>query len=200
MAKTFTFRAEEGNFLMKASSGFALPQSLGDRQKFTHQDRSQAAHETGRLWKALKKVSPLNKKPERYVLFGPEDNFREIKNESSKIGYRMIDLDLPVDIELNADGVSGVTWVLLLSLHPMSPNVQSVMTQEEIVWPIAERFGVRRELEKEIGLTEAKARRWKTDEEYVAEDEEKKIKDEAKKAKETKTKEEVAPEEAAKGE
>lgn len=180
MGKKVTITCEEGNFLIRMSAGFGLPEKLGETQKYSVAERACAGEEVRKLFKELKKHSPMTKKPERWILFGPEDNFREIKGEDGNIGWRMANLNEEVEIELNADAMSGAVWCMVLALHPMSPVVKSVGQQEDIIWPLAEKLKKVKVLREEIKLADAKPRRWKDDDEEERSGEERRKEDEAK--------------------
>lgn len=170
MGKDVKITAYEGQFLFLASENFLLPKDLGEGHKYSNSDQSQANREVGRLHKLLRKLSPLAQGKRRLQLFGPTDNYDESEGENKS--YKMKDLDFEVDLHLNSTTQSGIHWVLLLALHPAAPKPQSAGTQETVVWEIAEKLRIVRDLEKDIGLTDAKPRRWKTDDEYEEEERE----------------------------
>ncbi len=180
--KSVRLTCQEGNALLLIASNFSLPEKIGDTP-YNVADRAISGDEVRELYRELKARSPMMLKPERRILFGPEDNWKETK-ENGELGHRMTDKTREVGIVLTEASLSGVIWCLIVSLHPASGMVQTVGVQEDIFWPIAEKLKKVRIIKETIGLdpTKATPRRWKDDEEY---DEEERVK-EAKKAEKAK--------------
>ncbi len=176
MGRQITVTAWEGQFLFLSSENFLLPADLGEGHKYSHADQSQANREVGKFHKMLKKLSPLSRGARRLQLFGPVENYDVSEGENKS--YKMKNLDFEVTLQLNSTTESGMSWVLLMALHPAAPKVQSAGLREDVVWTLAEKIRRVRDLEKDIGLKDAKPRRWKSDDEYEDEDKERQEKKE----------------------
>ncbi len=170
MGRDIEVTAWEGHFLFLSSESFLLPADLGEGHKYSHSDQSQANREVGKFHKMLKKLSPLSQGARRLQLFGPIENYDVSEGENKS--YKLKDLDFKVSLHLNSTTESGMSWTLLMALHPAAPKPQSAGVQEDVVWVLAEKIRRVRDLEKDIGLKDAKPRRWKTDDEYEEEERE----------------------------
>ncbi|MGH7260552.1 MAG: hypothetical protein ACREI9_07695 [Nitrospiraceae bacterium] len=158
-----------GQRLLKVALNFALPEKLDEKHPYSIVERGMAAEEVRALYRELQKVSPMTQHPERWTLFGPEENFAPLRGDAQAItGYRMMDSNLEIQIGLSEDALSGTVWCLLAMLHPSSAIVLGAGEQEDIAWPLAERIKRTRVIRKTIGLDEGKSTRWKSDEELEA--------------------------------
>lgn len=166
--KNLRLTLEEGQMLFQVSSTFSLPEKLGE-STYSVADRAISGDEVRLLYRELRSRSPLAQKAERWQMFGPEDAWEEVTNEGGKIGYKMKPSrkDEIVSIKINDDIVSGIVWCLLVSVHPASVTVRNLTTQEEILWPLADKVKRRKILRESIGLsTRVLPKRWKSDEEF----------------------------------
>lgn len=153
---------EEGQALLRVASNFSLPEKLGEAS-YNVAERGIADIEARALYRMLKAYSPMLQRPERWLLFGPQDNYREIKGDNGAAGWRMMDTSKVVEVRLDEEAESGAMWCLILAVHPASPMCQPVGMQEDIFWPVAEKLKKVNALKKEIGLDKAKPRRWESD-------------------------------------
>jgi hypothetical protein len=159
----FKVTCEEGQALLRIAINFALPEKLGD-SAYSIIERSLAADEARKLYKELRDHSPLLRDSKRWICFGPNSNYDEIKTESGAVGHKMKDLLMETAITLDEDAKSGAIWCLIVAMHPSSPMCQSVGTQADIFWPLAEKLRCVRAVKEAIGLDKAKPRRWASDE------------------------------------
>lgn len=79
----------------------------------------------------------------------------------------MVDYEKGVEIRVSDDQIAGAYWLLLSALHSDGKFVQAVGTQEDIAWPMAERFRLTSELRKACGLNKAQRNKLKLDKEPV---------------------------------
>lgn len=157
---------EEGQNLLNVASSFMLPEKLGDTN-FSVADRAIAGDEVRRLYRELKAYSPMTLKPERWILFGPADNFTKTVTDRGQEAHRMVDLVLEVEMRLDDDAMSGLAWCLLVALHPSSERVLAPAgVQEDILWPLAAKVGRTKAIRELIGFSKGTPRRWKVDSEY----------------------------------
>lgn len=155
---------EEGQTLLRIAINFSLPEKLGD-QSYSIVERSLASDEVKSLYRVIRSASPLLQKPQRWICFGPEENYEEIKNEGGAVGHKMKDVSVEVPLKLNEDAKSGAIWCLIVAMHPSAPLCQSVGTQSDVLWPLAEKLRCVRAVKEAIGLDKAKPRRWAVDDE-----------------------------------
>ena len=174
--KKLSLTLEEGQVLFSISAVFALPEKLGDTT-YSIADRAISADEVRLLYKELRSRSPLSQQPERWQMFGPVEAWSEVTNEGGKIGYKMKPelKDDIVQIRVNDDILSGITWCLLVSVHPASSMLKNLTTQEELLWPLAEKIRRTRIIRESIGLVLGKTlpKRWKSDDEFEVQKESK---------------------------
>jgi hypothetical protein len=166
--KNLSLTMEEGQMLFQISSTFALPEKLGE-STYSIADRAISGDEARLLYRELRSRSPLSQKAERWQMFGPEDAWDEVTNEGGKIGYKMKPSrkDEIVSVKVNDDILSGITWCLLISVHPASQTLRNLTTQEEILWPLADKIKRTKILRESIGLsTKTLPKRWKSDDEF----------------------------------
>lgn len=166
--KNLSLTIEEGQALFQISSTFSLPEKLGE-STYSIADRSISGDEVRLLYRELRARSPLSQKAERWQMFGPEDAWEEVTNEGGKIGYKMKPRrkDEIVSIRVTDDILSGITWCLLVSIHPASQVLKNLTTQEEILWPLADKIKRTKILRESIGLsTKGLPKRWKSDDEF----------------------------------
>lgn len=166
--KNLKLTAEEGQILFQISSTFSLPEKLG-KIAYSTDDQSEAIEDVRFLYRELRARSPLSQRPERWQMFGPEDLWDEITNGGGRVGYKMKPSrkDEIVLVNINDDVLSGVIWCLLVSLHPGSSALRNLTTQEEILWPIADKVKRTKILREMIGLsTTTLPKRWKSDDEF----------------------------------
>lgn len=165
--KRLELTVEEGNELLQLASTFGLPEKLGDHT-YTVADRSIAAvDEVGALRRELRSYSPLLQRPERWMRFGPADAWKEINGDEGQVGHKLIDPERTVGIRLDESVRSGISWCLLVAMHPASSMCKTVQRQQDVLWPIARKLGIDRQLRELIGITEkAQPRRWKENQEY----------------------------------
>lgn len=171
--KTMEITMEEGQTLLSISSAFILPEKIGGDLTYSVADRSIAGDEVRKLYRELRSRSPILQAKERRVCFGPADAWQEIKGQQA--GYKLVDNTRVVSISKDEEIVSAIVWCLLISIHPASPACLPASTQEDILWPIAERIKRSRILRETMGLDVGKAlpKRWKADDEYEKPKEEK---------------------------
>lgn len=155
---------EEGQGILRIAINFQLPEKLGEKQ-YTFIERSLAADEVKKFYKALRDQSELLKGKKRYILFGPARNYLEYKDEKGNVNHSTVDVDLEIPIGIDKDAKSGAIWCLIVALHPGSPLYQRAGEHYSTFWPIAEKLKCVRAVQKEIGLDQAKPRRWDFDDE-----------------------------------
>ena len=166
--KNLSLTLEEGQLLFQISSVFSLPEKLGE-STYSIADRAISGDEVRLLYRELRSRSPLSQKAERWQMFGPEDAWDEVTNEGGKIGYKMKPSrkDEIVSVKVNDDILSGITWCLLVSLHPASVMLKNLTTQEEILWPLADKIKRTKILRESVGLSKnVLPKRWKSDDEF----------------------------------
>ena len=166
--KNLSLTMEEGQVLFQVSSIFSLPEKLGE-STYSIADRAIAGDEVRLLYRELRTRSPLAQKAERWQMFGPEIAWDEVTEGGNKIGYKMKPSmkDEIVSVKVNEDILSGITWCLLVSLHPASVMLKNLTTQEEILWPLAEKIKRTKILRESVGLSKSVLpKRWKSDDEF----------------------------------
>lgn len=149
-------KLEEGQLLLRTASHFALPEKLGEGKAYTPSERSLASKDVQKLYLALKRRSPLLER-DRRLCFGPESAWDQTGPDNWKM-RQGLDMSVPFEVE-DEDVRSGVYWLLLLSLHPSSPVMLTASQQVEVGWPLAQKFRLRKKLEKDIGLEGAEHKR-----------------------------------------
>jgi hypothetical protein len=176
--KKLELTIEEGQALIAVCSNFTLPERLGSDQTYSVADRSIAGDEVRKLYRELRAHSPLMQTQERWQRFGPVNAWQEVKGEGGRIGHRLVDYTVRVSISLDEEILSAIVWCLVVSLHPASTTVGSLVTQEELLWPLAKKIDCTRVLRETIGIVPGKAqpKRWKRDGEYAEKDAEAKEK------------------------
>jgi hypothetical protein len=168
--KNLSLTMEEGQLLFQISATYALPEKLGE-STYSVADRAISGDEVRLLYRELRSRSPLSQEAERWQMFGPRDVWDEVTNEGGKIGYKMkpIRKDEIVSVKVNDDILSGITWCILVSVHPASAAIRNLTTQEELLWPLAEKIKRTKILRESIGLsTKTLPKRWKSDDEFEA--------------------------------
>lgn len=166
--KNLSLTMEEGQVLFQMSSVFVLPEKLGD-STYSIADRAISGDEVKLLYRELRSRSPLSQKAERWQMFGPEDAWDVVNNEGEKVGYKMKPSrkDDIVTVKVNDDILSGITWCLLVAVHPASVMLKNITTQEEILWPLADKIRRTKILRESIGLSKSVLpKRWKSDDEF----------------------------------
>jgi hypothetical protein len=164
---------EEGNELLRITKAFSLPERLGDNT-YTVGDRAIATvDEVGALRRSLREQSPLLQGAERWNCFGPAEIggtpvWRQVKGELGNIGHVLLKPKEEVLIRIDDDVVAGISWCLLVGLHPSSPVCKAMDVQQDVLWPIARKIGRMNQLRELIGITaKVQPRRWRADEEYA---------------------------------
>lgn len=157
---------DQGTFLFRLSANFKLPEKLGggkgDEGKYNLADRGLAGKCAGILYDELKWRSDLYASKKMF-LFGPAENWKNTKvGDGEK--WDLEDQDAEVKIRTNKQIRQGVFWCLLMALHPAGTLVSPVYNQSDTLWPLSDRFGLRPELEKEMGIDTAKMRSLELDE------------------------------------
>jgi hypothetical protein len=166
--KNLSLTLEEGQALFQISATFSLPEKLGE-STYSIADRAIAGDEVRLLYRELRSRSPLSQQAERWQMFGPKEVWDEVTNEGGKIGYKMKPAmkDDIVSVKVSDDILSGITWCLLISVHPASQVLKNLTTQEEILWPLADKIKRTKILRESIGLsTKTLPKRWKSDDEF----------------------------------
>lgn len=158
----FKLSVEEGQQLLLICHNFALGEKLGDTP-YNVMDRALATEEVRALYRELRSRSPLMHRPERWLLFGPGDNYQDVKGTNGNVGHQTLNLALEVEVSLSEEALSGAMWCLLAALHPASGQTRGAGLQEDVFWPLARKLGLSKAIRKEIKLEEAKPRRWERD-------------------------------------
>jgi len=169
--KRVVLTVEEGSALATIAKSFALPERLGDNT-YTVGDRSIATtDEVGALRRALREQSPLMQGAERWNCFGPQECWRQIKNEVGSIGFQVLKPKEEAAIRVDDNVLGGISWCLLVGLHPSSSVCRPLDIQQDVLWPIAKKVGLVHQLRELIGITaKVQPRRWKRDGEYESAD------------------------------
>lgn len=154
MATELKVTHKQGNQLLKyMSAGLAFPEKLG-KEEFDHAQRAFANDEIRAARKLLLSYSDLWAS-KRKILFGNADNWR-VKDEAADT-WAILDPERPIVIRLETDEQErGIYWILLLMAHPASPMQMGVEILDELVWPLVEALGYRRELQEMTGLSQRK--------------------------------------------
>jgi hypothetical protein len=165
MNKKLTITYQQGTTLLD-HTGNNYPEKFNEDMKFAPSVRASFARNARRLYKAIKKISPgFQQRPKMLPVFGDPTNWKAIPWPTDKEGkvpahlqerepeYRVIDLLKVETVELDSQASDAVAAILLRLSHPDSRECLSPMSQEEIVWPIADQLGLVPWLEKKIGIT-----------------------------------------------
>lgn len=163
---------EECNTLLIMSNSFACPNKLGETNSISSAEQLQTNLQVGKLYRELKRHSPFLKGEKRVLAFGPTDAWDVTKNEDGDENYRLVSPDLEVEISLKRDAFNGLMWILVYMLHPASPFVRKAGQQEDICWPIAQKIGREKAIQKEIKLDPKADSKWdsmKSDEQFETE-------------------------------
>lgn len=163
----------QGNLLFALSANFSLPEKLGEKdheRKYNVADRGLAAKYAGILYDELKGLSDLYQSKKLFC-FGPGENWKESET-GAKETRTLKDPDKEVRIRINKQIRQGAFWSLLMALHPVGSMVVSVHNQADMAWPLADRLGLRSELEKEMGIDKVKDRSIELDDNAEFEEEE----------------------------
>ncbi len=166
---------DQGNLLFVLSTNPILPEKLGEGEggrTYNVAERGLASSYMVALYDRLKGLSGYHQ-TKKLVLFGPADNWTPPEGENTS-KCRLKDPDRDVQIRIDREIRQGAFWCLLLALHPASGRVLPICNQADTAWPLADRLGLRSELEKEIGIDKAKDRSLELDDnsEFEKEDEE----------------------------
>lgn len=158
--KLVRITVDQGTFLFRLSANFTLPEKLGkgkgDEGTYNVAERGLAAKHAGVLYDELKWRSDLYAS-KKLFLFGPAENWKSTKAEGGE-KWDLEDPSVEARIRTNKEIRQGVFWCLLMALHPAGSMPASVYNQSDTLWPLADRFGLRPELEKEMGIDTAKMR------------------------------------------
>jgi len=174
---TLTVTYRQGNILLGACNG-ALPEKINDELKFPWDVRATFTRNSRQLFKAIKKASPgFQARPIMIPVFGDPKNWKKDPSRAMKVSdglggfreielqgnqapqYSIIDGELTVDLELNAQASDAVGLILVQFAHPDSKNQEgksvclSAADQDDIVWPLAEKLFIVPWLEEKVGLT-----------------------------------------------
>ena len=152
MAKLTVTHQQGNQILQYLAQGIAFPEKLG-KEEFDVAQRSFANDEMLMARRALLSYSGMYAK-NRKVLFGEASNWR-LKDEVRE-RWNLIDLELPITLNLNDEQERGIYWILLLMCHPASPIAVGITVLDDVVWPIAEALGLRNDLREMCGLNQRK--------------------------------------------
>ena len=157
--RNITLTVEEGNILLQVASRFAMPEKLGDT-KYSPAEQALANAQVGKFYRDLKRQSPHLRGKKRALAFGPEEAWESTKAESGDETFRILKHDLSVTFPIKRDSLNGLTWVLVLVLHPASPLALRAGTHEDVAWPVAEKIGRVRMIQDEIKLDASAKSPW----------------------------------------
>ena len=178
----------QGNLLLALSGNLSLPKELGEgdhQRKYNVGDQGLAAKHAGLLYDELKGVSDLYQSKKLFC-FGPGDNWKK-SAAGAKEEWTLIDPAKEVKILINKEIRQGAFWSLLMALHPAGSMLVSVHNQADMAWPLADRLGLRSELEKEMGIDKVKDRSFELDDNKEFEEEEEEDEGDAEEETEEKT-------------
>ena len=157
---------QEGSFLMRYCEA-QLPEKLGD-EPFDLSAQSTCKDQLGSLRATLRKVSPLTNPPSaRSAAFGSPEAWDPAKPEIVKCEHCKHDFTKKVDgltlkkdfelqkveVEFKEDDVYGVWWALFLAANPKFQKPASNGEYEELVIPLAERFGWLEDLRERLKIS-----------------------------------------------
>lgn len=145
----------QGQALLRYAAGARVPERLGD-ETFDLCQRALADDEMRRLRQTLRSYSPLLQAEHR-LCFGEADNWRRDGEDGAQ--FRLLDPLREIEIRLDEEAATGAYWCLLLMAHPASPVAVNLTDLDEIVWPLAEKLGVRRQLTRDLKLDHRRGRR-----------------------------------------
>lgn len=175
---------ETGNFVIRSLYRLEMAEKVGERT-FTPAVRSSIGKKMRQSYKAFREVSEILKE-ERRLFFGPRAGYTEhdrlsikedelaLTEEKSTTRFQLINKLALVEVELTGQAKEGLYWFLFMILHPDSKSCWPVGMQEEIAWPLAEKIGALKSLEKETGVEKRESIEVKFDEDL---DEEKPAED-----------------------
>jgi hypothetical protein len=156
----------EGQFLLRYANA-KVPPELGD-EKFDLGVVSNGNDQIVMLRRDLRAYSPIIQRHQK-PCFGDAGNWTKkitsvlcakckdasVKDDES---WNMTDPDKRISVKFSEDAVGGVYWCLLLALHPLSSHLAANAEIDEIVMPLARKFGWLSELKRAIKLDRAKAK------------------------------------------
>ena len=163
---------EECNTLLIMANSFSCPSKLGETNAISSAEQLQVNLQVGKLYRELKRHSPFLKGEKRVLAFGPADAWDVTKSEEGTENYRLLVPDREIELHLKRDSLNGLIWLLVFMLHPASQIVRKAGQQEDICWPIAQKIGREKAIQKEIKLDPAADSKWdsvKSDEQFETE-------------------------------
>lgn len=199
MADQISLTAQEGNHLLADCFRVVVPAKIEGVGSWEPATRANITSNIRQLKKALAEVSPIFRK-ERKTHFGPEEWYekqersvsstqkeREIDETGEPVRFRWVVKSEArgeaVPVTLSGQAKKGLYVLLLLRLHPgpctntgQPQEFTQALTagfQDEIIWPIAAKLGVVKDLEKKIGIGQGSEIAFEYDDAAPAKDSEK---------------------------
>jgi hypothetical protein len=163
---------EECNSLLIMSNTFSCPNKLGEANSISSAEQLQTNLQVGKLYRELKRHSPFLKGDKRILAFGPIDAWDVTKTEEGGENYKLVTPDREIELHFKRDAFNGLMWLLVFMLHPASPMVRKAGQQEDVCWPIAQKIGREKAIQKEIKLDPNADSKWdsmKSDEQFETE-------------------------------
>jgi len=147
---------EQGQVLLMTSGSLKLPERFeGEERSYSIPDRANANDEMLTLFRELKSRSPLCV-TERRLCFGPRDNWAIGPKDDEAT---LTEPTKEVEIRLDDNARNGAYWCLLARLHPGNKEMGGASEQDEILWPLAKKLAMMKELKKDLRLEESKRRK-----------------------------------------
>jgi hypothetical protein len=157
MGRKITVSLGEGQVIMKVAAGFGITDTFAQEMQLNVAEKAMATQDVVQLYRTLKKQSPMMKGTPGMILFGPADAWEEVEVSNSPTpAFRMLDEDLPVEFRANGEVLAGLRWVLLAMMHPGSGLTLNVDAQDRYGWGVCQKVGLVKQLQKDLGLLDAK--------------------------------------------
>lgn len=147
-----TLTHQAAALILSAATKVAWPATLGTGDYglvFDDQERASIMESVVSVRDTLRKKSERKGKD---WCVGEPANWVSKGDEPGR--YTLVDLDLPIEIELTPMGRVGLYWLLLWMTHPASPAFQPGGIQEEVILPLVRMLGKEDALRYDLGLEE----------------------------------------------
>jgi hypothetical protein len=163
--ETFNIRHIEGQFLLRYSNAKVVMELGGDAL-----DPIVATNANDQIVmtrRDLRSYSPMILRDQR-LCFGDPSNWQKktvpivcpkCKDAIFKDieSFDMINPEKKIAVKFTKDAIQGIFWILRNTMHYKSPHVATNAEIDEIVLPLAKKFGWLSELERAVKLDRSKA-------------------------------------------
>lgn len=152
----FTLSHIEGQFLLRYSNAKIPADGKVGQETFEPSVVSNGNDQIVLVRRDLRSYSPILLR-DRKPCFGDADNWKKEEKKEGPV-YNMIDPDREITLKMSDDSITGILWMLALALDQKSGVTASNAEIDELVWPLAAKFGWVPELRRMFNIDRAKAK------------------------------------------